>query len=238
MSLSGKKVVIIGASSGIGLATAKTAAEAGAKVTLVGRNSASLEKAVEEVGYGSQAIAADVADEDAIAHLFQQVGTLDHLVTTAANLAYAPIQEFDSKAAQAIIASKILGPFYAVKHAAPHMSKEGSITFFSGVAAWKPMPGASMVAAANGALAAFARSLAVELAPIRVNVVSPGVVETPSWNEMPEEERHAFFENLGKQLPSRRVGQPNDLADAVLFLMQNDFTTGTVLHVDGGHRLI
>jgi NAD(P)-dependent dehydrogenase (short-subunit alcohol dehydrogenase family) len=238
MSLSGRKVVIIGASSGIGLATAKAAAEAGAKVTLVGRNSTSLEKAVETVGYGSQAISADVADESAIAKLFEQVGNFDHLVTTAANLAYSPIQEFDSNAAQAIIASKILGPFYAVKHAVPRLSKEGSITFFSGVAAWKPLPGASMVAAANGALAAFARSLAVELAPIRVNVVSPGVVETPSWNEMPEQERTAFFKNLGQQLPTRRVGQPDDLANAVLFLMQNGYTTGTVLHVDGGHRLI
>ncbi|HEY9622651.1 MAG TPA: SDR family oxidoreductase [Crinalium sp.] len=238
MSLSGKKVVIIGASSGMGLATAKTAAQAGAKVTLVGRNSASLEQAAAEVGHGSQVITADISDEGAIVNLFEQVGSLDHLVTTAANLAYSPIQEFDSAAAREIIASKILGPFYAVKHAAPRLSKDGSITFFSGVAAWKPLPGASMVAAANGALAAFARSLAVELAPIRVNVVSPGVVETPSWNEMPEEERNAFFQNLGKQLPTRRVGQPNDLADAVLFLMQNGFTTGTVLHVDGGHRLI
>lgn len=238
MSLLGKKVVIIGASSGIGLATAKTAAAAGAKVTLVGRNSVSLEKATAEVGYDSQAITADVADEAAIANLFEQVGALDHLVTTAANLAYAPIQEFDSTAAQAIIDSKILGSFYAVKHAAPRLSQEGSITFFSGVAAWKPFPNASLVAAANGALAAFARSLAVELAPIRVNAISPGVVETPSWNEMPEEARHAFFENLGKQLPTRRIGQPNDLADAVLFLMRNGFTTGAVLHVDGGHRLI
>jgi NAD(P)-dependent dehydrogenase (short-subunit alcohol dehydrogenase family) len=118
MSLSGKKVVIIGASSGMGLATALAAAEAGAKVTLVGRNSVSLEQAAAEVGHGSQAITADIADEGAIANLFEQVGTLDHLVTTAANLAYSPIQEFDSTAAQAIIASKILGPFYAVKHAA------------------------------------------------------------------------------------------------------------------------
>jgi NAD(P)-dependent dehydrogenase (short-subunit alcohol dehydrogenase family) len=102
MSLSGKKIVIIGASSGMGLATAKTAAEAGAKVTLVGRNSASLEKAAAEVGYGSQAITADIADEGAIVNLFEQVGRLDHLVTTAANLAYSPIQEFDSAAAQAI----------------------------------------------------------------------------------------------------------------------------------------
>jgi NAD(P)-dependent dehydrogenase (short-subunit alcohol dehydrogenase family) len=238
MSLSGKKVVIIGASSGIGLATALAAAEAGAKVMLVGRTSASLEKAAAAVGHDSQAMTADIEDEGAIVNLFEQVGTLDHLITTAANLAYAPIQEFDSTAAQAIIASKILGPFYAAKHAASRLRQEGSITFFSGVAAWKPLPGAAMVAAANGALAAFARSLAVELAPIRVNVVSPGVVETPSWNEMPEEERHAFFQNLGKQLPARRIGQPNDLADAVLFLLQNGFTTGTVLHVDGGHRLI
>ncbi|MBW4540169.1 MAG: SDR family oxidoreductase [Myxacorys chilensis ATA2-1-KO14] len=167
MSLSGKRVVIIGASSGIGLATALAAAEAVAN-----------------------------------------------------------------------IASKILGPFYAVKHADPRLSQKGSITFFSGVAAWKLFPNASVVSAANAALAAFARSLAVELAPIRVNAVSPGVVEMPSWNEMPEEERNAFFENLGKQLPARRIGQANDLADAVLFLMQNRFTTGTVLHVDGGHRLI
>lgn len=90
------------------------------------------------MGYDSQAITAGIADESTIVNLFEQVGTLDHPITTAANLAYAPIQEFDSTAAQAIIASKILDPFYAVKHAAPRLSKDGSMTFFSGVAAWKP----------------------------------------------------------------------------------------------------
>lgn len=95
-----------------------------------------------------------------------------------------------------------------------------------------------MVAAANGAIAAFAQTLALELAPVRVNVVSPGVVETPSWNGMPETERQTFFTDLAQKLPTRRIGQPEDLADAALFLMKNGYTTGTVLHVDGGHRLI
>jgi len=237
-SLEGKKTVVIGASSGMGLATAKAIAECGAKVFLVGRSLASLNRAAEAVGYDAQAIPADIADEDAIAALFEEVGTFDHLVITAADLAYAPIQDFDSADAHKIVNSKILGAFYVAKHAASRLNKDGSITFFAGVAAWKPSPGASMVAAANGAIAAFAQTLALELAPVRVNVVSPGVVETPSWNGMPEAERQAFFTDLAQKLPTRRIGQPEDLADAVLFLMKNSYTTGTVLHVDGGHRLI
>ncbi|MEG4579030.1 SDR family oxidoreductase [Microcoleus sp. MON1_C5] len=237
-SLEGKKTVVIGASSGMGLATAKAIAEGGAKVFLVGRSLASLNRAAEAVGYDAQAIPADIADEDAIAALFEEVGTFDHLVITAADLAYAPIQDFDSADAHKIVNSKILGAFYVAKHAASRLNKDGSITFFAGVAAWKPSPGASMVATANGAIAAFAQTLALELAPVRVNVVSPGVVETPSWNGMPEAERQAFFTDLAQKLPTRRIGQPEDLADAVLFLMKNSYTTGTVLHVDGGHRLI
>ncbi len=130
ISLKDQQVVLIGASSGMGLATAKAAAEAVAKVTLVGRRQDALERAVTEVGQGAQAIIADIGDEQAIKSLFAQVETLDHLVTAAADLTFSPIQQLDSAAAEKIIASKILVPFYAVKHAAPHLSKNGSITFF------------------------------------------------------------------------------------------------------------
>jgi NAD(P)-dependent dehydrogenase (short-subunit alcohol dehydrogenase family) len=238
MLLKDQKIVLIGASSGMGLATAKAAAEAGAKVTLVARKQDELERAAIEVGSGTQAIVADITDEQAIQSLFDQGETLDHLVTAAVDLTFSPIQQLDSADAKNIVASKILGPFYAVKHAAPRLSKNGSIAFFSGFSAWKPIAGTALIAAADGALAAFCRSLAVELAPIRVNVIAPGVVETQMWQGVPEEQRKAFFAAVSEQLPVRRIGPLKDMADAALYLMQNSFITGTVLHVDGGHRLV
>jgi NAD(P)-dependent dehydrogenase (short-subunit alcohol dehydrogenase family) len=238
MSLKDQHMVIIGASSGMGLATAKAAALAGARVTLVARRQDILEQAVAEMGQGTQAIVADIEDEQAIQSLFAQLETVDHLVTAAANLTFSPIEKLDSDAAKHIVASKILGPFYAVKHAIPRLSKNGSITFFSGFSAWKPVAGTALIAAVDGALAAFCRSLAVELAPIRVNVMAPGVVATLMWQGVPEEQRQAFFATVSEQLPVKRMGSLEDMADAVLYLMQNSFITGTVLHVDGGHRLI
>ena len=246
MSLKDKHIVLIGASSGMGLATAKAAAEAGAKVTLVSRKPDSLERAVAAVGARAQGIVADIGDEHAILvprryaneSLFTQVEQVDHLVTAAADLTFSPIQQLDGAAAEQIIASKILGPFYAVKHGASRLSKNGSIVFISGFSAWKPVPGTALIAAVDGALAAFCRSLAVELAPIRVNVMAPGVVETLMWQSVPEQQRQAFFATVSEQLPVKRMGSLTDMADAVLYLMQSGFITGTVLHVDGGHQLI
>ncbi|KAM3113988.1 SDR family oxidoreductase [Phormidesmis sp. 146-33] len=238
MSLKDKQVVLIGASSGMGLATAKAAALAGAKVTLVARRQKTLNQAVAEIGQGLQAIVADIEDEQAIQSLFTQLETVDHLITAAADLTFSPIGQLSSEAAKHIVTSKILGPFYAVKHSLPHLSKDGSITFFSGFSAWKPVAGTALIAAVDGALAAFCRSLAVELAPIRVNVMAPGVVETLMWQGVPEEQREAFFATVREQLPVKRMGSSEDMANAVLYLMQNNFVTGTVLHVDGGHRLI
>lgn len=238
MSLKDKQVVLIGASSGMGLATAKAAADAGAKVTLVARRQETLEQAVAEIGQGAHAIVADIEDEQAIQSLFTQVETVDHLVTAAADLTFSPIEQLESDAAKRIVASKILGPFYAVKYAMPRLSKNGSITFISGFSAWKPVAGTALIAAADGALAAFCRSLAVELAPIRVNVMAPGVVETLIWKGVPEEQRQLFFARLREQLPVKRMGSLEDMTAAILYLMQNSFITGTVLHVDGGHQLI
>jgi NAD(P)-dependent dehydrogenase (short-subunit alcohol dehydrogenase family) len=124
-----------------------------------------------------------------------------------------------------------------VKHASKHLSRGGSITFTAGIASERPMPRASMVAAANAALGGLARALAVELAPVRVNVLSPGWVDTPVWDRI-SPDKNAAFEAMAKRLPAGRVGLPADLAHAARFLMENAFTTGIVLHVDGGHRLI
>jgi NAD(P)-dependent dehydrogenase (short-subunit alcohol dehydrogenase family) len=238
MSLKDKHVVLIGASSGMGLATAKAAAEAGAKVTLVSRKPDLLEHAVTAVGAGAQGIVADICNEREIESLFAQVMTVDHLVTAAANLTFSPIQQLAGADAEQIVASKILGPFYAVKHGVSHLSKNGSIVFISGFSAWKPVPGTALIAAVDGALAAFCRSLAIELAPIRVNVMAPGVVETLMWEGVPEQQRQAFFATIREQLPVKRMGTLTDMANAVLYLMQSSFITGTILHVDGGHQLI
>jgi NAD(P)-dependent dehydrogenase (short-subunit alcohol dehydrogenase family) len=238
MSLKDKHVVLIGASSGMGLATAKAVAGAGAKVTLVSRKPDSLEHAVAAVGARARGIVADIGNEYAIESLFTQIEQVDHLVTAAADLTFSPIQQLNGAAAKRIVASKILGPFYAVKYGTSHLSKNGLIVFISGFSAWKPVPGTALIAAVDGALAAFCRSLAIELAPIRVNVMAPGVVETLMWEGVPAQQRQAFFATISEQLPVKRMGTLEDMADAVLYLMQSSFITGTILHVDGGHQLI
>ena len=238
MTLAGKSVVVFGGSSGIGLATAELAAKQGAQVTLVARDPARLRAATERVGAGAQAIPADIGDEAQVVAVFARLGAVDHVVTTAADLAYAPVKEFALEAAQKVLASKVLGPLLVTKHAAPRLPPDGSVTYVSGVAAYKPMAGGAMVGAANAALEGLAMTAAIELAPVRVNAVSPGVVVTPSWNGMPPAERAAFFKDLGAKLPARRVGQPEDLAQAIVAVMTNGYITGTVLHVDGGHRLV
>jgi len=235
--LKDQKVVIIGGSSGLGLAVGQAVSEAGAQVVLVGRHRDKLEEAVGRVARDAETRVGDITEEGSLKDLFNDVGPFDHLVTTAANLTYAPLGEFSAKDALEVVNSKLLGPFYAAKQALPYLSKKGSITFFGGVAATKPGAGQSLVAAVNGGLEALARALAVELAPIRVNTISPGAVETPSWAMMSRDERKDFFASLQETLPVRRNGTPEDVAQGTLFLMTNRFTTGTTLHVDGGTPL-
>jgi NAD(P)-dependent dehydrogenase (short-subunit alcohol dehydrogenase family) len=237
-----ERALVVGGSSGMGLALARSLLADGAEVTIVGRSEARLVEARKNLPNSERllAIAADVTQEDQVARLFERTGQFDHIVTTAADIdgAYQPLPALEIAAAIRVVHSKFLGPLLLAKYGAPVLWPTGSITFTSGIAAYRPAPCGSVVAAINGALASLAAALAVELGPIRVNVVSPGWVDTPIWRFVAGDAKAATLDAMAKRLPVGRIGQPDDIADAIRFLMRNGFVTGTVLHVEGGHRLV
>jgi NAD(P)-dependent dehydrogenase (short-subunit alcohol dehydrogenase family) len=240
------RVVVVGGSSGIGLGVAEAALAAGAtEVVIAGRSTerlAAAERALGAHGPGRvRAIPLDVTDEKQIRTFFETVGPFDHLAITAAETRYQALTAFDEGAARTVIESKLLGPVLLAKHAAARIRPGGSITLTAGVASERPLPKGALVAAVNGGLMALGRALALELAPIRVNVVSPGWVDTPVWDRLVGTAvggKEAAFAAMAARLPVGRIGSPADIAEAFLFLMQNGFTTGTTLHVDGGHQLV
>jgi NAD(P)-dependent dehydrogenase (short-subunit alcohol dehydrogenase family) len=237
-----ERVVIVGGSSGMGLALAEALIAAGAEVTIAGRSQERLAAAERRLAGPDRlrAIAADITREEDIERLFEAAGRVDHVVVTAADVtgAYQPVTSFDPEPARKLVDAKLIGPVLVAKHAAPLIEPGGSITFTSGIAAYRPLPGASMVAAVNGALASIASALAVELAPVRVNVVSPGWVDTPIWDTVAGSGKDATLEAMARRLPAGRIGRPDDIARAFLALMRNPFITATVLHADGGQRLV
>lgn len=238
MALGGKVVVVIGGSSGIGLAAAQQALEAGARVVIGGRSGEKLERANERLGGRARTSVVDATREDEVRAFFKDIGELDHLVTTVGGGAMGRFVDLDPAAARSAFDGKFWGQYYAARHAAARIRAGGSITLFSGIASRKPMPGMGVVAAINGAVEALCRALAVELAPVRVNVVSPGLVATPAYDRMPEAQRQGMFNAVAGSLPVKRVGAPEDIAHTVLYLLENGYTTGTVVDIDGGHRLI
>jgi len=240
MSLAGKTVVVIGGSSGMGLATAKAALAEGATVVITGRSEERLRSAREALGGAVRTVALDAADEAGTRALFEQLGHVDHVFFTAATLTFAPRLAADSSSLRAAIDTRFWGSYYVAKYAAPKMPPDGSITFTTGTASRKPIPGSAVVSASCGAVEALARALAVELAPIRVNTIAPGLVDTPLLERtMGGRERAAkVIADMGARLPVKRAGAPEDIAQAALFLMKNRFTTGITLTVDGGHLLL
>ncbi len=220
------RAVFVGGSSGIGLAAARRAAAAGWDVVIVSREP-------ERADLDAERVVLDIADEPAVRETFEALGPIDHLVFSPVARAGGPARSLDLEAARKAFETKLWGPFAAVQAA----DVRESIVFVSGVAATTPMRGGSATAAVNGAIEALVRTLAVELAPVRVNAVSPGIVATPTWDGMAAEDRAAMFDRLADALPAGRVGTADDLAEAVWLLLTNGFVTGIVLPVDGGHRL-
>ncbi|MGW2425856.1 SDR family oxidoreductase [Streptomyces sp. NPDC001709] len=232
--------IIIGGGSGMGLALARTLLAENMNVTIVGRSADRLATArseLERPGHGKiSTIAADMGREEDVAELFAQVERVEHVAVTAADATgvYGRTTDVATATARAIVETKLLGAWLVGKHAAGRVT--GSITYTSGINAYRPNGSNTIMAAANGALASLAYGLAIELAPVRVNVISPGWVDTPIWDQLGMDKQAAFAE-LAARLPARRVGTPDDIAQAFLSVIHNGFITGTVLHVDGGHRI-
>ncbi|HTV67955.1 MAG TPA: SDR family oxidoreductase [Rhizobiaceae bacterium] len=241
-SLDGKKVLIFGGSRGIGLGVAKAALDRGAEVFIVGRSSEKLNAAKKALGKNAKVhgIAADMTKEADVARAFKEAGAIDHFVTTAGTPPpNDAIGEIDIDATRRFIDEKMISSMTLAKHASKALKRGGSMTFTSGINKDKPpVPGGSVVAAVAQSFDAFARALALELGPTRVNVVSPGWVDTPMFDEIVGDAKHGYFEELAARLPSGRVAKAEDVAPAYIYLMESDFTTGETVHIDGGHRLI
>ncbi len=238
MSLTNATVVILGGSSGIGLATAKAARAEGAQVTITGRSAQRLQTARADLGDAVRTVVLDVADETGTRTFFQELDHLDHLFITAGTLVKDSRLAPDSAVLRPAMDTRFWGALYAAKHGALKMNGSGSITFMSGTAAQRPLDGASVASASCGAVEAFARALAVDLAPIRVNTIQPGFVDTPLLDEFLGAQRAEILAAAAARLPVRRIGRPEEVADAVLFLMKNGYVTGITLTIDGGGLLV
>jgi NAD(P)-dependent dehydrogenase (short-subunit alcohol dehydrogenase family) len=213
----GKRVVILGGSSGIGLAVAKQALLQGADVVVVSSNPDRIQKAVQSLGEGVEGQAADLSDERAVAALFTRLGPIDHLVFTAADsLQLQELADTDLTNARRAFELRYWSALAAVKYGSPQIRKGGSIVLTTGIAGQRPHKGWVVVASVAGSIEALTRALAVELAPIRVNAVSPGVVRTNLWQNMDAAERENLYESVGKSLPVGRVGEADDIAQAYL----------------------
>jgi NAD(P)-dependent dehydrogenase (short-subunit alcohol dehydrogenase family) len=228
-------VVVVGGSSGIGLATARLMGARGAAVTVVGRDQGKLDAALPTLGSAARAEAVDAADRAALDALFGRIGPLDHLVLAASGGAGAgPFTSLAAAELRRGFEAKFWVHWHATQAALPHLGPGGSITFIAAASSRRANPGTSGLAAVNGALERMVPTLARELAPIRVNAVSPGVIDTPWWADKPP----ALFEQARRQAPLARAGQPEEVADAIAFLIGNAFVTGVVLDVDGGMHLV
>jgi len=237
MKLQDQKVVIIGGSSGIGLATALAALEEGASVVIASRSREKLEKANQQMNNQALTYEVDLADRTSLGDLFQKVGELSHLFISAADPKSGLLMNTDMEEIRSSLDTRVWGTYCATQLAAPRMSPNGSIIYMSGNAAVKPIKGSSVGSASVAAVEAFARVMALELAPIRVNVVRAGLIDTPLLDRYGNQ-RQAIIDNYAKRLPLKRIGLAADVAEAVIFLMKSTYTTGIILQVDGGGLLI
>jgi NAD(P)-dependent dehydrogenase (short-subunit alcohol dehydrogenase family) len=238
-TLKNKKVVILGASSGLGLATAKASAEEGANLIIVSSNQQRIDDALKDLPQGTQGYAIDLSKEENIRYFFEKIGKFDHLVYTAGeNLNLTNLSETDLQKARDFFTLRYWGAITAIKYAAPNINEGGSINLTSGIANQRPGAGWALASSICGAMDGLCRAMAVELAPIRVNAVAPGVIRTNLWNGMPEEQKNDFYKNVGDSLLVKRVGEAGEIAQSFIFLMKQAFVTGQIITVDGGTVLV
>jgi NAD(P)-dependent dehydrogenase (short-subunit alcohol dehydrogenase family) len=238
VELDGKRVLVIGGSSGIGYAVAKAALAAGARVTVASSDAQRVNAAVARLG-GGDGVALDVTDEAAVRSYFTSSGPIDHIAFTAADWGAIEHPDFagiDLAAAASIFAVRFWGALAVAKHGVKRVAPGGSITLTNGMAAHRPQKGLAVATAMAGAVEHLVKGLAVELAPVRVNGVCPGAIRTEAWDELPSEFRQAQEARLAEQLLPR-VGDTAEVAEAYLYLMRGTYTTGQTLRVEGGWSL-
>ncbi|TAD87886.1 MAG: SDR family oxidoreductase [Alphaproteobacteria bacterium] len=238
MSLANRRVIIVGGASGIGAAVAACVIAAQGHAVIAGRTQARLDDAVAQLGQSASAAPVDFSDEASVQRFYHQVGRFDHLVLTASSaVAWGAIGEIDAVKLRAALDNKLVGYWTMVRLGLPQMATDGAITLVGGAAGRMAMPGTAALAAINAGVHAMGQTLAVELAPRRVNSVSPGLVATEAYDWMPAPDREAMFTSAASRLPARRIGQPGDLAAAILLTLTNPYLTGAILDIDGGGRL-
>ena len=230
-----KRVLIIGGSSGIGEAIARRSLALGAVVTVAGHPPAKLAAARSALGADLRTELVNAADEEDVKALFARIGEIDHLVFSAEAVMRGPFRQVTTAVERENFEVKFWGAYYAAFHM--RIREGGSYTLFSGAISRMPWQGMTNVSVINSALETMTRGLAYELAPVRVNCVSPGTIDTPAWLHISTAARETLFAKSRATLPVRRIGSAEDCAEVALMVMQNPFVTGTVIDVDGGALL-
>lgn len=230
MQLAGKKIVVVGGSSGIGLSTAELAHREGADVIVASRSAAKLDPIAERLN--AIAIPTDVTDDKSVVDLFRSTGPVDHVVVTAAQLRSGPFKTVPMEDVRSTFEGKFWGAWRVAR--AAEFRAGGSLTLVSGFLSIRPRPNSAIVSAANAALESLSRALALELAPVRVNCVSPGIIDTPIRAAMPEAARKEMLAKTAASLPVGRVGEGEDVARQIVACMTNGFMTGSTIYLDGG----
>jgi NAD(P)-dependent dehydrogenase (short-subunit alcohol dehydrogenase family) len=231
-SLKHKRVLVVGGSSGIGLGVAAQAHGEGAIVTIASRSQEKLDQAATGIGPGVATAMLDTADNDSVERFFSGAEPWDHVVISAAQTQSGPIRKLSLQGARNSMESKFWGAYQIAR--AARFSERATLTFISGVLATRPSAASVLQGAINAALEGLSRGLALELSPVRVNCVSPGLIDTPLWSRLEADAREQMYARAAANLPAKTVGQPGDIANAVLFLMKTPFATGSTVRVDGG----
>jgi NAD(P)-dependent dehydrogenase (short-subunit alcohol dehydrogenase family) len=235
MSLINQRVVLLGGTSGIGLATAKLLASRGAEVIVVSSRDTTVKSALAELPASASGHALDLRSEHAVEGFFETIGSFDHLVYSAGeSLTLAEVAAMDLDQARGFFTLRLFSAISAVKYALTSIRSDGSITLTTGSAGERPGAGWSIAASLCGAVTSLTKALALELAPIRVNAIAPGVVDSPLWAGMNDQARSAYFAAVGASLPLGRVGRVEEVALAYAYMIEQSFSTGTVLGIDGG----
>ncbi len=229
-----KKIVIIGGSSGIGLAVAKAAINEGAKVIIASRSAEKLTKAKRELNNSTETFQLDLLREKTIKAFFEKIGSFDHLQLPGSEVRFGSIDTLSIEDAKYSFDSKFWGPYTVIKYAMNLLNRNSSITLYSGSASQKPNKDSTILTALNSAVEGLSRALAIALAPIRVNVISPGITMTPLFADMGKDQVKRVFETYKKNLLIKRFGAAEEVAKTALYLMSNDYVTGSLHMVDGG----